>query len=832
MRRSPAFAVPLLLLGASSSLAQSTPVDFTRDVRPILTGKCFQCHGPDDKVRKAGLRLDTRDGAIKKLDDGWAAIVPGDATRSELLWRVFSDNPAQVMPPAKVGKPISPEEFGILKRWIEQGAPYPAHWAYLKPVRPPLPEVRSPKSAIRNEIDRFILARLEKEGLQPQPPADKHALLRRLSIDLTGLPPTIAEADEFLKDTSTDAYEKLVDRLLAKKSFGERWAAGWLDLARYADSQGFANDPDRTIWRYRDWVIDALNDNLPFDRFTIEQLAGDLLPNATTSQQIATGFHRNTLTNTEGGTNPEEFRSAAIVDRVNTTFQVWMGTTIACAQCHNHKYDPFSQKEFFQAYAVFNNCEDANAGNDAPTITVVASGQEAAYEEATKKLADVRKPYDELTKSLDANQAAWEKSVDAKKLPKELADILQTAASARKAPQKTKLADYYRGLDPKWKGLDAEVKALDAKIKAISVQTPVLKEGKPRETFIQIRGNFLDKGEKVTAGLPASLPGPTGGTVDRLALARWLVSPDNPLTARVAVSRLWEELFGVGIVETSEDFGTQGELPSHPDLLDWLATEYVRIGWDTKQMIKLMVTSATYRQSSQMSNPQSEIRNPKLEDPFNRLLSRGPRVRLSAETVRDQALFVSGLLSAKMHGPPVQPPRPNFGLNAAFGSSTDWQASSGEDKNRRALYTRWRRNAPYPSMTTFDAPERTTCNVRRLRTNTPLQALVTLNDPVYVEAAQALARRIVKEGGDSLAAQVIFAFRLVLTRPPTDVESKRLVELVEHAREKYGQNPTQATALASKPLGPIPEGMNAVNLAAWTVLGNVLLNLDETLAKR
>jgi mono/diheme cytochrome c family protein len=812
------------------SAAEATPkIDYVRDVRPILAGKCFQCHGADDKVRKAGLRLDTRDGATKELKRGRLAVVPGNPAKSQMLLRVASDDDGEVMPPANLGKRLSKAEVAVLKRWIEQGAPYPQHWAYLKPVRPSVPDVPDKNWPV-NPIDNFILARLEKEGLRPAPPADRYALERRLALDLTGLPPTIDEADRFANDKSPDAYDKLVDRLLASRAYGERWAQAWLDLARYADSQGYANDPDRTIWRYRDWVIQAFNDNMPFDRFTVEQLAGDLLPTPTTSQLIATGFHRNTLTNTEGGTSPEEFRSAAVVDRVNTTFQVWMGTTIACAQCHNHKYDPFSQKEFYQLYAILNNTEDNNSGNDAPVIQSVIPGEEKTFEELTARVAPVRKTLDAATSKLDAGMKDWEKTVAAVSLPKDIAAILAQPADKRDKNAQEKLKAHRRSLSEEWKKLDAEVKDLDAKLKQISTTTPILREmppSKPRETHIHIRGNYQDKGDRVNPGLLAAFPAiDEKGPVNRLTLARWLVSENNPLTARVAVNRLWEELFGIGLVETSEDFGTQGESPSHPELLDWLATEYVRLGWDTKKMLKLMVTSAAYRQTSRVAEELSK------RDPYNRLLARGPRVRLSAEAVRDQALFAGGLLSLKMYGPPVQPPRPVFGLAAAFGGSTDWQTSNGEDKYRRALYIRWRRNMPYPSMTTFDAPERTFCNVRRLRTNTPLQALVTLNDPVQIEAAQALARRVVANGGDSTKSRAVFAFRLCLTRPPTERETQRLVDLFDKTYKQFQNAQPQAEALATKPLGPAPKGMNVVDLAAWTVVGNVLLNLDETLAKR
>jgi hypothetical protein len=802
------------------------PVDFTREVRPILAGKCFQCHGHDDKARRAKLRLDVRDEATKELHKGKRPLVPGKPAESELFQRITSEDDTRRMPPSKEGKPLSKEEVAVLKRWIEEGAPYAQHWAYVKPVRPPLPEVRD-KTWPVTPVDTFILSRLEREALAPSPPAGRYAIIRRLALDLTGLPPTVEEAEEFAHDQRPDAYEKLVDRLLRSPAYGERWAQVWLDLARYADSQGYANDPDRTIWRWRDWVIGALNDDMPYDRFTVEQLAGDLLPSPTTSQLVATGFHRNTLTNTEGGTQPEEFRSAAIVDRVNTTFQVWMATTMGCAQCHNHKYDPFMQREYYQVYAIYNNTEDNNGGDDAPTIKVAAVGAEKEAEALTAQLAEEQKKLDAETRAIDGKQAEWEKTAAEPALPKEIADILAKPADKRDKPQQDKLAAYHRGLSASWKALDAEVRDLTGRLQRVSTTTPILREGKPRATNIHIRGNYLAKGDPVSPGLPAVFAPPASAEpINRLALARWLVSPDNPLTARVAVNRLWEQLFGIGIVETSEDFGTQGELPSNSELLDWLATEYVRLGWDTKRLVKLLVMSAAYRQSSQVT-PELVKR-----DPYNRLLARGPRVRLSAEAIRDQALFAGGLLSPKMYGPPVQPPRPTFGLAAAFGSSTDWTASTGEDRYRRALYTRWRRNAPYPSMTTFDAPERTYCTVRRLRTNTPLQALVTLNDPVYVEAAQALARRIVSRGGVSARDRAAFAFRLCLIRPPSEPEVQRLADLFTKARQQYQQDPARATALATKPLGPAPKDMDVVDLAAWTVVGNVLLNLDETLDKR
>jgi len=814
-------------LFACHSAQAAEKVDFSREVRSILSSKCFRCHGPDEGARKAKLRLDIRDWAIKPAKDGAIAIVPGKPDGSELIKRITTKDDDDVMPPLEHSARLTVPQIATLRKWIEQGAEYTQHWAYVKPVRSALPAVKNAAWAV-NEIDRFILARLEAEGLQPNAQADRYALIRRLSIDLTGLPPSVAEADAFVADTAPDAYEKLVDRLLAKPTYGERWAQTWLDLARYADSQGYANDPDRTIWRWRDWLIQALNDNKRFDQFTTEILAGDLLPDATADQIIATGFHRNTLTNTEGGTTVEEFRSAAVVDRVNTTMQVWTATTIGCCQCHSHKYDPFSQKEYYQLFAVLNNTLDNNGADDSPTVEAPRIGQEKEAARLKAALTAAKIKLDEEIKKIDAGRAEWEKTVKPESLPKEIAPIFKKLAKDRKKDEQEKLTTYYRTqTSPQFKQLNDDFKKLEQQHKALVVTTPVMKEGKPRETHIHLRGNYMAKGDKVEAGLPAIFPPPpTGEPINRLTLAKWLFNKDHPLTARVAANRLWEEIFGIGIVETSEDFGTQGEPPSHPELLDWLATEYMQSGWDTKHMLKLMVMSAAYRQASAVSESLDH------RDPYNRLLARGPRVRLSAEEIRDQSLFASGLLSSKMFGPPCQPPKPNFGLSAAFGGSTDWKADTGEERYRRAIYIRIRRNAPYPSMSTFDATDRTYCTIRRGRTNTPLQALVTLNDPCFVETAQALARKIVAEGGSSPQSRTIFAFRQCLTRPPTPEETQRLVQLYETTLKQYEQSPKQAEAMATKPLGPAPKDANLRELAAWTVVSNVLLNLDETLAKR
>ncbi|MBL8820473.1 MAG: PSD1 domain-containing protein [Planctomyces sp.] len=813
---------------AMLKVIHAAPVDdqlhYGRNVRPILSRYCFACHGPDEAARQADLRLDLAEAAMQKLPSGQQAIVAGDPAHSEVLNRLLSDDPEVAMPPLEFGKKPTPDEIEILKTWIAQGAEYSQHWAYIKPVQPSLPAV-SDSTWVSNPIDSFVMERLDREGLKPSAPVEKLSLLRRISLDLTGLPPTLKEADEFAQDLSPGALDAAVERILAKSAYGERWAAMWLDLARYGDSQGYIHDPPRTIWRWRDWVIESLNANMPYDQMTIEMLAGDLLPNATPSQLIATGFHRNTTNNTEGGSIGEEYRHASVVDRVNTTAQVWLGSTLACAQCHSHKYDPFSHREYYQLFAVFNGTEDNNS--EPPTLDVAQAGRNDDYDAATGKLQQARAAFDQLTHRLDAERIAWEQSVDVSALPSELSTILAKPETQRTKEETDKVIAHHRSLSKEWAEAKAVVDVLQTEVANLGTSTLIMKEIGQRETHVALRGDYKNRGELVTAGVPAVLnPAIQDGRLDRLGLAKWIIDPENPLAARVAVNRLWQEIFGIGIVETSEEFGNQGDPPSHPELLDWLATEYIRSGWDTKHMLKLMVTSSAYRQTSQVT-PELNQR-----DPVNRLLARGPRVRLSAETLRDQALAVSGLLSAKMYGPPVHPPQPVNGLAAAFGASTDWENSKGEDRYRRALYTRWRRNLPYASMIAFDAPERSVCSVRRIRTNTPLQALVTLNDPVFVEAAQAFARRVLAEGGLTTKSRSEYALRLCLIRLPNEAEIERVVALFESARTSLATDSSKATALATNPLGPLPEGIDPSDAAAWTVVGNVLMNLDEFLAKR
>lgn len=805
-------------------------VEYARDILPILGTHCFACHGPDEKSRKAGLRLDVAEAATKTLRSGARAVVPGQPEKSELVARVFSTGEDR-MPPPKSNHTLKDAEKELLKRWIQEGAQYQPHWAFVPPVKAPLPRTKTTGWA-RNAVDHFILARLEKEGLQPAPEADRYTLARRVCLDLTGLPPTLEMVDRFVADKSPDAYEKFVDQVLALPSYGERWAAVWLDLARYADSNGYAEDQPRTIWKFRDWVIQAINANLPFDRFTIEQLAGDLLPNPTPEQLIATAFHRNTLTNTEGGTNDEEFRNIAVVDRVNTTFQVWMGLTINCAQCHNHKYDPISQEEYFQVFAILNQTEDSDKGDNSPNYMYLAPDMAKKKAELEARLAELQKELAQKVPDLTDAQEKWEKELARDKLPANIKAILGQAPAKRNAKQKEELTVYILSNLPETRETQQKITQVKAELAQVQpIPTPIMKElpeGKKRVTKIHLRGDWLNLGKEVKPGVPVLFhPLPEKRPADRLALAEWLVDPRNPLTSRVTANRYWEQIFGVGLMQTPEDFGLRSSLPTHPELLDWLAVEFQQdMKWDVKRLLKLLVTSATYRQSSKASPALLE------RDPDNRLFARGPRFRSSAETIRDQALFVSGLLSKKMYGPSVKPPQPKFGLSAAFGPGTDWTDSTGEDKHRRGLYTYWRRTTPYPSMVTFDAPSRTVCAVNRPRTNTPLQALVTMNDPCYVEAAQALARRLVKEGGQSVESRAKYGFRLCLIRPPSEAEIRRLADLFAKARAKFAANPKEAQALATEPLGPLPPGMEAVDLAAWTVVSNVLLNLDEMFAKR
>jgi mono/diheme cytochrome c family protein len=996
------FAIVFALVAASPA----APVDFDRDIRPIFQNRCYECHG--EKKQKNGIRFDQKSSVFQGGDSGKPLLIPGKSSDSILLQRLTTTDEDEVMPPK--GERLTAEQIAVVRAWIDQGAPWPEekaapkkHWAYEKPVPPTLPAVGL-RSWPRNGIDYFILEKLEREKLRPSAEADRATLIRRVSLDLIGLPPSLDEVDNFLSDTSPQAYEKVVDRLLRSPQYGERWARVWLDLARYADTQGYEKDDRRSIWPFRDWVIEAFNRDLPFDQFTVEQLAGDMLPQATREQKVATGFHRNTLTNTEGGTDDEEFRHEAVVDRVNTTMSVWMGSTFNCSQCHNHKYDPFTMRDYYQFYSLLNQTADADRPDEAPILKVPTAEQEAEAARLQKAIAAAEQEYNAETPELIAARAQWEEATlqelgswpfldvvemrsaggatftktndhsiivggtnaandvytivartslkhlsglrlevlpdaslpkkslgrhpngsfvltafevsvagepitfskaeadysqekysvtnlisgvrtnagwatssgeekgrvervawftardrtelpegaainitlrhDSKyaeanlgrfrlsatamdkvssppKIPEKIRNIL--AATSRGDKDTKELDKYFRSVAPELKKVRdtlADLRKSEGELDRAIARTAVMEAvAKPRDTHMMIRGGFLSKGEKVDPGLPAVFGGHPDPKLSRLDLARWLVSDDNPLTARVMINRLWEQYFGIGIVETSEDFGTQGEPPSHPALLDWLATGFMRQGWSLKAVHKTIVMSATYRQDSKAS--------PELlqRDPYNRLLARGPRLRLEAEMIRDQALAIAGLLSKKMGGPSVFPPQPE-GLWQVVYSGDKWETSKGDDRYRRGVYTFWRRTVPHPAMTTFDAPSREFCVVKRTRSNTPLQALNLLNDPAYVEAAQALARRIAK-AGDTEPERVAYGLRLSLARNASPPEIKRLVSLYQEQFKHFAND----SAAARKMAGEKCAADEAASLAAWTVVANVLLNLDELITK-
>jgi len=813
-----------LFLGVFLAAACSAePIHFSRQIRPILSENCIACHGPDEKGRKGKLRLDDEQDA-KRDRKGEFVILPGKPEQSELIKRIESTDPDEVMPPPKQHKTIPPAQLALLKEWIRQGAPWGRHWSYEPVARPSVP-----KNGEANPVDAFLADRQKKEGLIWSAEAPKSVLIRRVALDVTGLPPTPAEVAQ-LADTP---HAEVVAHFLAKPAYGEHWARQWLDLARYADSAGYPSDPGRTIWAYRDWVIKALNRNQPFDQFVIDQLAGDLLPNPTEDQIIATAFHRNTMTQNEGGTSDEEFRNAAVIDRVNTTYAVFMGTTMACAQCHTHKYDPITITEYFRSYAFLNQSADSDKRDEAPLHEIYPPGVKAQREQWMKESTAAEAVF-KLVKPGSDWLAGYDEWLAKKP---NLADKALKAAVDAPKDKRTKAQDnllrqhYVRNVSPATKAERARADMLKKQIAdSAPVTVPIMQDligEKRRKTFVQLRGNWQALGDQVDEGVPTHLARwDETYPKNRLGLARWIVSRDNPLTARVTMNRLWESVFGVGIVRTSEEFGSQGDLPVHPELLDWLASEFVASGWDTKKMLSLLLNTRAYRQSSASDAKRNE------RDPDNRFVARGPRFRPSGEMLRDQALAVSGLLSAKMYGAPVRPMRPNMGLSIAFGGSGDWMTSSGEDRHRRSLYTETRRSTPYPSFATFDAPNRETCVIRRDRSNTPLQAFVTLNDPVFVETSQALARRLLKEGGATDDSRLKLAFALCLSREPDAGELKTLKALLAKSLAEYRADVGLATKMATEPLGPADKGADLPNLAAWTAVSSVIMNLDEFLMRR
>ena len=802
------------------TLCSAEPISFSRQIRPILSENCIACHGPDEKARKGKLRLDDEQDA-KRDRKGDFVILPGKPEQSELIKRIESTDPEDVMPPPKQHKTIPVAQVALLKEWIKQGAPWGRHWSYEPVVRPSVP-----KNGETNPVDAFLAERQKKEGLSWSPEAPQAILIRRVALDITGLPPAPEEVTRLAQAT----HAEVVAHFLAKPAYGEHWARQWLDLARYADSAGYPSDPGRVIWAYRDWVIKALNQNKPFDQFAIEQLAGDLLPNPTEDQLIATAFHRNTMTQNEGGTSDEEFRNAAVIDRVNTTYAVFMGTTMACAQCHTHKYDPITITEYFRSYAFLNQSADSDKRDEAPLHEIHPPGMKAQRERWMKDSAVAEAVFKKPDPAWLAGFDEWL----AKKpnlADKALKDAVAAPKDKRSKAQDNLLRQHYvRNVSPAAKAQRAVADGLKQKIaQSTPVTVPIMQDlpaDKRRKTFVQLRGNWQALGEEVGEGVPSHLARwDDSFPKNRLGFARWIVSRDNPLTARVTMNRLWETVFGVGIVRTSEEFGSQGDLPLHPELLDWLAAEFVESGWDMKKMLTLLLNTRAYRQASASAAQLNE------KDPDNRFVARGPRFRPSGEMLRDQALAVSGLLSAKMFGPPVRPMRPNLGINIAFGSSGDWQTSDGEDRHRRSVYTDTRRSTPYPSFSTFDAPNRETCVIRRDRSNTPLQAFVTLNDPVFVEASQALARRLMKEASTD-EARLRRAYALCLAREPDAAEVATLQTLLARSLKEYRSDAKLAEQMATQPLGPADKGTDLPALAAWTAVSSVIMNLDEFLMRR
>jgi len=744
-------------------------IDFNREIRPILSDACFPCHGPDASARKAGLRLDLRAVAVQPAESGEVAIRPNQATQSELVRRIFSEDRDEVMPPRKSHRSLSLRQKERLRDWIDQGAPYAEHWSFLPPKPAALPAVQRPDWP-RNPLDFFTLARMEAEGMSPAEEAAKSTLIRRVTLDLTGLPATISEVRDFLADSSDQAYERVVDRLMATRDYAERRAQDWLDLARYADTRGFSDDTARSIWPYRDWVIRALQRNQPFDQFTIEQLAGDLLPHPTTDQLIATGFHRN-APQAKGQTYPaEEYRLKSVVDRVNTTATVWLGLTMGCAECHDHKFDPISQADYYRTFAIFNQVEHSGEGfaQGGPHLPIPSPEQAKQKTEAQAKLAALQ-----ASKALLPTQPgndALAQSAEAISLEKELAALTKQISQVDKA----------------------------------SVQFPVMRERSvARDTFIHLRGNFLTRGAKVSPDIPGFLRvADAEAPRNRLEYARWLVSGKNPLVARVVVNRFWQSYFGFGLVRTPGDFGLQGEWPTHPELLDWMASEFVRSGWDMKAVHRLIVTSATYRQSA-VRRPEDALR-----DVQNRWLSSMPRVRLPAEQIRDQALAVSGLLKQTSNPKSFFPPQP-----ANYWEDRDlpgkWTISTGDELHRKSLFIYWRRMALHPTMELLDAPSRASCTPRRNSANLPTQALVTLNDPIFVEAAKALAERVLDAGLADDRARIDWAFQTCLSRHPEPAERDQFLAFIKMQAKR---SPTDLPAL-------------------WSSVATVLLNLDETLTR-
>ncbi|HEV3136908.1 MAG TPA: PSD1 and planctomycete cytochrome C domain-containing protein [Pirellulales bacterium] len=1004
-----------VLSAARPSIAETVvpPVDFNRQIRPILSANCFACHGPDAAERQGNLRLDTKQGALADLG-GYVAISPGKPQYSELVWRIISSDPDDVMPPPDSGKKLTPEQIDLIRRWVFEGAKWQEHWSYSKPARPVVPSA-SAAGGVVNAIDSFVRAKLAEVGLSPSPEADRVTLIRRLSFDLTGLPPTSREVDAFLADQTAQAYEDLVDRLLASPHYGERMAMYWLDVVRFADTNGYHGDNHRDIAMYRDYVIDAFNGDKPFDRFTVEQLAGDLLPNPTRETKVASGYNHLLMTTREGGAQAKEYLAKYAADRVRNASSLWLGATLGCAECHDHKFDPYLTKDFYSFAAFFADIKEVAVGPQ-EQVLMPDDGQAAKLAQFDAEAAAERKVLETSTPELEAAQVEWENTVRSQLadwkplkpsgaiaasgatftiagdgsmllggttaasdvytvvapvklstisavrlevlpdnslpgkgsgraangnfvlseirctiapksnpaaatplvlreastdfaqdglpvtaaidnnpatgwgiapqmtkehvavfevqgapaeeeavltfellqnhgnennlgrfrisatnspqpvranqgLPNDILETLRVAKDARSPEQNRALAAHYRSIAPVLEATRlslSDLKQAKADFVKTVPTTLVAMSTQPRTMRILPRGNWLsDSGEVVTPGVPAFLPplAVKDGPATRLDLARWMVAPDNPLVARVFVNRLWKLAFGQGIVKTLDDFGSQGVAPSHPELLDWLAGEFIDSGWDVKHMLKLMAMSATYRQSSAAGESLRQA------DPYNKWLARQGRFRIDAEMVRDNALAISGLLELKIGGPSVKPYQPRgYWAHLNF-PVREYESDHGQSQYRRGLYTYWARTFLHPSLLAFDAPTREECTVERPRSNTPLQALVLLNDPTYVEAARVLARRVLSEGGAETQQRLRWAYRQTLSREPNSDEMAVLGGLLEKHRSEYAAAQTAAQQLISAGEAPVPDNLDRAELAAWTSVVRVLLNLHETITR-
>ena len=854
-------ALPLFSAAASPELppAANHTVDFITHVRPMLE-RCVPCHGPAQQMN--GLRLDARQAALKGGYSG-PVILPGKSAESPLILRLASEKEGFRMPP--VGPALALDEIGVLRAWIDQGARWPqssdpavqetkvaakqsTHWAFQPIHRLGEPVVRQ-TAWVRNAIDRFVLAKLEAEGISPSPEAGKITLIRRLSFDLIGLPPSPEQVRDFLRDDSPEAYEALVDRLLESPHYGEKWARHWLDLARYADSDGYEKDwPRPYAWRWRHWVINALNDDMPFDQFTLRQIAGDLLPHPTVEGHVATGFHRNTLTNREGGVNEEQTRFEEVVDRANTVGAVWLGLTVGCAQCHDHKYDPITQKDYYQIFAFFDNPQDGLIdapleGERGPYLSTHVEYREMRQELLNEYMvSEIQPGFEEKLKLAARNPGKWTDWDLAYASLAKVSDDGQQTLGIEPSRRTLRQADTLTNYLVEWShfgygkkryeelGFDKllrELEKLEASYPQLTQARVIFEPPDRHPTHIRLRGDYQQKSIEVSPDTPAFLPvlsaesSPSGAKPNRLDLAHWLVSRDNPLTARVAVNRMWQEFFGKGLVVTSEDFGTQGEPPSHPGLLDWLAADFIEGDWSVKRMHKQIAMSATYRQASRFRPELTE------RDPNNTWLARQSRLRLPAELIRDAALAASGLLYPEVGGKSVRPPQPEAVSQITYGKFGEWKTSPGKQQYRRGLYVHFQRTSPYPLLKNFDAPDSNTSCARRLRSNTPLQALNALNDPVFLEAAQALAVRALDRAPANWDARVDYAFQLCVSRKPSASEKKQLGAYFAKQKAVFDAEPAAVQALTPLALGSV----EPVEMATWVALGRALLNLDEFITR-